>query len=484
MNVAQSRLYAKKINEKCVNFKLYPEEFVQDGKKTNDDVPDPTRNAHNDHKLINIEEIAKDDCNINFYKFLKEFYKNVDYIDFDTIKNIYTQHAEHILDRNDKYEPVIITTNSMMNKSNSWLTMYFCNIYNNLAETKGKNKIRFALNSIRGLYTNEKKLHNDIKCVSGEDRAILCIYCDDISYSGNQLTVNILDDKSGGDAPNTILDYKTGENNKLNIYLCLIGMSKNALKLLNRHIKIPIVSILSPNKVKIHEPKIVGEIIMAELQKYDITMEMVKINSSRTYEFDDENNIKMFNFDVLGVNIVDNKISITSMFKTIFIKKKNNVTTTYYAFKYPDGVSTIQTICAIEKPKYYLNLENLKKFKNLYREIFEMYKKTDATFTIDIDKFDISVNNNAIESLISNQYVSEDNDAKIIQFIENCENKSFSCDQDCPYPFYKNITNDGEYKYNETIYGYAHRLSGVGHKYIKYKKKYLELKKILTFKTN
>ena len=32
MNVDQSGLYANKINEKCVNFKLYPEEFVQDGK--------------------------------------------------------------------------------------------------------------------------------------------------------------------------------------------------------------------------------------------------------------------------------------------------------------------------------------------------------------------------------------------------------------------------------------------------------------------
>jgi len=138
--------------------------------------------------------------------FAKSLMKIFKYIDFNTfLKNVESIANELIIKikENQKYEFIYFLVPEEISKSNMWVTLllfHHLNIhpdYKDIFENENfRSKIKFTTN----LVNIAKKIANN----GTNYKDILCIYCDDMSYTGSQLYSNIYLGKKYNDIFNKI----------------------------------------------------------------------------------------------------------------------------------------------------------------------------------------------------------------------------------------------------------------------------------------
>jgi len=125
--------------------------------------------------------------------FAKSFVKIFKYIDFNTFSTNIESIADELIQKikeNQNYEYIYFIIPEEINKSNMWVTLllyHYLNIHTEsdfiFKNEDVRRKIKFTTNFLHVA----KNCFND-----GENyKQTLCIYCDDMSYSGSQLYSNI-----------------------------------------------------------------------------------------------------------------------------------------------------------------------------------------------------------------------------------------------------------------------------------------------------
>ena len=444
--------------------------------------------------LNNIDKYNKiQNCSANYMNVLKDIYSKYVYISKSSIIYTLNENCNEIIELVEtmNYVPVVIMTNEIVDKSNIFFTLYFLNQY----KKKTGKEINFVYEKTSDLFnfgdcvkitdTNlcKKEDFENVSYRESEEhlflsKKTLIIFCDDFSYSGSQLNINM----TGLDSTISVHDYKISFR---------YSIAKNVLFFLNivgytRDAYLKIKSVFSNS---LQNVKFARRCIERNVRLQDIINDYL-----RTKLMINNNYIKDNDFYVMEK--IDGKIIVKPQFKEAF-DKIDNLTMIYPFHKYPDIISTTSVLCRIKtmENKYYFDLSE---FKKIYPRINTLIKSEE-----DFDLFKILRHEPAIKFLLDNwnddtqmnrfPWIKKcshiDNDMLIlyegeywIKMMKNCQYDSdwspMSCNYKCIDSFYKFINWNSLNKYITVKENFIiMKESAMKKKYIKYKTKYLNLKK-------
>jgi hypothetical protein len=331
-----------------------------------------SKDTNIDMNIINEHQI-KQECSIKYLNFIKKILENVKVFEYNEIMQILRNNIIYLneLITRENYIPILIMTSSALEKSNIYFSLLFLKYY----ETFFNKKIKYIFPGIRMLIDergNRCFFDNNDHFLN---QKLLFILCDDISYSGSQLSSHINPEKNNifGDAsleldPKFI--YNVFGNKDDAIFLNIIAYLKKAkdkimrnfegaemqkkvifgnnLKPLNINLKIIL------DKLANEEKKTIDKLI-AENDLY-----ILQYNSSKKIFC-----IKRVFYDEFQINFKKDDED----------KKKNKIELSliYPFFKFPDDLSTVQMLCRLENYKnniYAIDMEKLKNNHN-YHDIYD-----------------------------------------------------------------------------------------------------------------
>jgi hypothetical protein len=314
-------------------------------------------------------------CNSKFMKMMKEIFEKVMYFDFDSFFTYYNQNLDTIKEHSKTKEIIFFTTQDSVEKSNFWLTMYsILYLINNNVQ------LRFAYNVISDFIdvgngdckTNEFNITTlpEYSVVDNllSHKEIIGVYCDDIPYSGNQLSGH-LSGNCGGEA---IRHSLANIPANVSIFLNVCGITKTARDNIEKlgargHIIYPIMS----------ENRGIKSFL-------DI---LIDLYGEDFYDKIIENDF----YNIIYDESI-NRIYVKSLFYTLFSPRFYDRSVAYLFLKYPDAQSTMSNLCFLKTPVGFgLDLEKYpykERFDSL--EIYNYTIKNDSTLT-QIDQTDKGV---------------------------------------------------------------------------------------------
>lgn len=428
---------------------------------------------HSINKNILNEYISKQTCSIKYYSLIQKMLESVKYISCDEIIKILNKNIDEICNLIDckerKYIPILITTDSYLKKSNVYFTLYF--LYN--LKKKGK-YIDYIYEDIKVILLNSEDPQwikdNILDYDSNNPPHFLFIICDDITYSGNQISSHFEPKLSYGKDK-----FKIADN--IHIYLNFIAFLPQAI--------IKIKSVIESKNLIIPKNSI-------QINKND--------SCSSVNQFIKNNNINKKLYDSYIIIKDGNKYSLVSQLDNYLYNPKASLVYPFY--KYPDHVSTFTNICFVKNMNSNIKVLNVDNF-NKYFEIDD--NSFIENFNDDLEVFIINIikDENKVKNII--YQISEYWDENIcrISWIDKCKN--VICDDNIK------LINNGEYKnfnkYNDVskcyyvIKSFYHNINykyknieidrldnfsdilnnntkkNYYNKYIKYKNKYFKYKK-------
>lgn len=312
----------------------------------------------NDHKykidLNYINQILQsklsqqEKAHYKLFKFILEK-ANEEYISSNQIIDIFTKNCEHIkklLKMTDKFgktkKLVLFVPINSTRKSNFWFTLFFKKFLeekNIVFDYMIDNLERVSSLQIHNEFTNHEKEH------------YLVVICDDISYSGQQLTDNIIYNK---------VTSPTYLSSQVNLFLNLLGYSDNAKKRIEdggkmrsantlffgEGSKYPLIKI----SAKFNENQVNNILYLKVIE--DTVSENNEDKNSGTLAL-----VGLLLNDVFCVKNILNTICFRSQicnlikyYETISKEiKDRNGSLQYLPFKYPDSLSTIDNMCRLSR---------------------------------------------------------------------------------------------------------------------------------------
>ena len=429
---------------------------------------------HNNQSNVSLDSIdeykEKQQCANTYYTFIKNFLSNITYVSCDKFISIIDKNINELIELIDKPNviPILVVTNSTMGKSNFFYNLYFLN------EMRKKNKkLEYAYGNILEIMNDD---YSGIKNNLGIDieKNIILIYCDDISYSGSQLSFQISAEESGIFYM-TRTDAGKGKmplNPKIKFFINLVGILPDALSKIENEFANKDNLIIPNSTIRFKNDKV--ENILKKLGNY------------RTNDC-----------IILRKNDNEDEIELSSMMDEYFVN--NNKTTkdiksvmalslVYPFHKYPDAQSTFGNLCrikGIKKDEKIINIdkfiekfcdndkkliENIK-FGELPKKLSELFDKVKhdkskyleimtkilANWDIpakfktekDLDWICISQDVTGTKNLLKNSITGEDY-IKIInsETVTGEDGKKFECRTHAITSFYKRGYNFNKYKYS------------------------------------
>lgn len=265
-----------------------------------------------DMGLINKILSENQSCSYNFMTLMKFMYKNTICINADYIIDKLNKNINDIYKNyKDRIHIIYISDLYTRDKSNFFFTLYFILLYNK----KFKKPIYVYSQQFNKEYID--KVYNKNK--------ILFIVCDDFSYGGSQLNIEI----------NKLYTQINDKYNDYSIYLNIFGYTNNALNLINKN----------TFKEKIIFPNF---IIAYNNSVKEVFVQFIKQNNLTV-----ENFIKKYDMFIVSINKKQLKVDSLLYSKLFYpqIKRDNiNVLDTYliYLFyKFPDYLSTYLNLCKL-----------------------------------------------------------------------------------------------------------------------------------------
>ena len=277
------------------------------------------------------------------YKLLKFILEesNNEYINADQIIDIYEKNYEHIVRLLKIPAPsgktkklVLYVPTRQKDKSNFWISLFF----KKFLEKKGV-IIDYMIDTMNRVSSTD--IQNEF--LNHDSQHYLVVICDDVSYSGQQLTL-------------TTYEHLTFSPLKVNLFFNLLGYSDNAKKRLENAEK----------------KSSVGTLIFGAGSKYPLLKISAKFNKDQTnnvlyLKAIKDNRVVATNpgtmafvglllndtFFVKNISTYGNPVCFSSQIYNLteYYETKNihdrNGSIQYLPFKYPDSLSTINNMCRL-----------------------------------------------------------------------------------------------------------------------------------------
>jgi hypothetical protein len=448
-NNQKSENFAKNINNFLNSYKTnFSSDFLKS--KVNDRIFDG-KAVHDFYEKFNF--------NHEFNIFMKQLFDNTIIINKEHIINVYTKHVDKIakLVNEENYEIIIVTTTSPISKSNFWITMYVLNLLLN------KNIIvKYAIDNIINMYKKCEKIDenayvtsnicsNILNEITQNNKKPLLIFCDDISYSGTQLSAHI---STGFD----LTDERFFEKNDIlltsecRLYLCLIGITEESKKILLKS------SSYNNNNKKMNI------ININELTIFNNTLNNFIDNFYK--------NVLLCHIDQFYITYNNDKYYINSMINKFVNIVNIELLMTMPIFKYPDGLSFVSGFCSVHIGSL-INFNILKsstKLKKFIENHFNDYKNMEKNHIVELPEDCIEYvlidysNKNKIQlsELSSNikniNNIDKNNENVFMSTITGCQYDvmPINCNDNtdnkkkypygCPNNFYKNLKDYAFYE--------------------------------------
>ncbi len=429
----------------------------------------------------------------------------VQYVSCDTFIRILNLNMDEIvrLVGTESYEPVLITTDDSLQKSNIFYSLYM------LKHLRDRgiiiNHIYPFIKSVSEPPDESKNLLNDrgdIKIPGIPlDKKVLLILCDDISYSGTQISGHI--NKSSFGVPNYYPDYglfnKIVLNPRIKIFLNVVGLLPPADNLIRSQFTNLSNLIIPTNIIRFTGNLSVNDIINLKARESGLTV----------------NNYKKLN-DCWVLLRSGSTIKLESKFSaenSLNSQSSTELSLVYPFQKYPDGLSTYSKLCYIKtfNGMLTLNVENFLREFNITPDIFcrnisdnvslnDLLRDCgvgnhDSIVSNIISNYDnqvvisginwlngcgISTNENVFTNTFGSWFKSMNNFPSTPIFLEQFKGNCFI--QNVITSFYKEL----RLTFNGTTYDRHGALTSLStldnlrvlnQKYLKYKNKYLSIKK-------
>jgi serine/threonine protein kinase len=265
----------------------------------------------------------------------------------------YNSNLDRLVTLSRTTEIIFMTTNQNKSKSNFWLTMYSIKYLRDREVD-----LKYAYNILRNLLPgsstdildigegceNHKISRPEYEMIRQKigTKPICIVFCDDISYSGGQLSGQLngfcYDHQDG------IPSFNIPEG--VNIFLNLYGLTDAATARIKSainsrdHGKLTIPSLIRLPDLK----QIMQEIVYA-----------IKGGTSVRHISNDDIISYISENDLFQIQPDNDQVIIQSLFAKKFFTHSNildslELALTYITFKYPDGTSIISNLCFVEKP--------------------------------------------------------------------------------------------------------------------------------------
>ena len=273
-------------------------------------------------------------CCQKYYCIIKTLLDATQYISNSTFITILNHNFDEIVDlvTNQNYEPILITTQESLTKSNIFYSLYTLQKLRErgIILTHVYSKIIDILDGNQG----EQNLKHELGIDT--DKNILIILCDDISYSGTQLGKHINESPFG--VPNYYPGYNFYEkrklNNRIRIFLNIIGLLPEARRVVTSQFNNQSNLILPQHIISFTGNITVNDVIEKNARDNGLTKNMF---------------LKLFDCWVL--NRTANSIILESKFikENLFNNDELTSLSLVYPFqKYPDALSTYSKLCYIK----------------------------------------------------------------------------------------------------------------------------------------
>jgi hypothetical protein len=323
---------------------LYYDDFIYRLSEYNEDLYDIeqyTKKPYvylSDINLSLIDEYldVNQECSKKFMEYIKYLYSNTIRINHKQIIEQINFNVNELLTHETYSQMVHIlcvptSNNSMIDKSCFFYILYFIYVY------------RINSGSYPFIYNKEnlgQLRYYDIIIESTKNNNALFIFCDDILYSGTQMTVDIISSNIIKNPDELNKEELAQEDLKhINIYLNIVGYTETSLVTLQNRIRK--VKIIANNLEDENNKNIKKIIIPSNLKPYNnsiknITLEFIKSKNITLKDFYVEYGL----YYVTPNNII--KSEIQNMLSTFL-----DTNLLYPFYKYPDGVSLYENLCKI-----------------------------------------------------------------------------------------------------------------------------------------
>jgi hypothetical protein len=351
----------------------------------------------------------------NKLQILKDFYSSTMYITCDKFIKILNQNIDEIVtDYSDYHHILVLPKRCRIYKSNFYFILYFLHMY----QIKTGKKIEYIFFGMT--YA--------IECSLFPNNEKLIIVCDDFIYSGNQIKCFTQRPKD--------CDIK--------IYFNVVGLTMEARILLEECSYHPETYIIFPKNCIQSTPSFFSTLrkmsgIDFADQSVDIDTKLIKLDHF------------IYNNDFLSVELLNRQVTLWSIFerirKQITNIDKRDISLVYLFYKYPDDVSTVDSLCIFKIPKYVLDSSKINEHLSLSNEIDRM-----MGYGQDYNLEANDINGNSIMSTIIKKIENDiENDKPNIiktDIIKKIETETFNSSQ---YNFIIKCTNPFEKKYIKDI---------------------------------
>ncbi len=274
-----------------------------------------------------------------YFRFYRELLNtaSLSYNNISDVERIYTQNILHLKQEIERLKGLgnivklaILIPISSYTKSNFWCTLYFIN----LCSSNGID-INYGINSVNNFINSLLPYQPSPDFYKPQaNEKIIIIVCDDVSYSGQQLSGYIHSNNSVN-------------NNKYVLFLSLLGYSENA------HARIT-------KSVNRKFPVIFGNGAITPLAKISIRFNDPPQMNDLLYKQAADNGMynglcSLIMHDMFYINEKDNNLILKS---TLLQNLKyvdynsgadSNGSLQYLPFKYPDSLSTVDNMCLLNR---------------------------------------------------------------------------------------------------------------------------------------
>lgn len=364
--------------------------------------------------------VSKQTCSEKYFELLRYIYNQSTYIDCRTFIQHYIDNINELNDSFNDKEIIVLFPYLDVNKSNFFLTLYFLYLYDSILSKK--------INYVFSYKKSEKKENIiDISTLS-LTKEPLFVVCDDFLYSGKQLALTIA--KLPFICPDSI-----------NIYACIVGMTSNAIQKFSK------TNLLELGKDRyyiddededeeqeiIEEPKCMYDVIFPRNNLViHTTLKTVirdKMISDGLYNDTISESKQIYDYILLNdmyiLENIGNKLYAVGQFSKLYYNLNN--TLIYLFFKYPDLISTVLSMCILER---YLNTYTISLNKIRYNNI--LIKKYPSNDSQVVNKFEITQDlfeePQDLEEIKENIKNKTQIDINKFYWLEKCSGYDFSLD--------------------------------------------------------
>lgn len=323
---------------------LYYDDFIYRLSEYNEDLYDIKQYTTSPYVYlsdINLSVIDRyldedQECSKKFMEYMKYLYSNTIRIDHKQIIEQINFNVNELLTHGTYSQMVHIlciptNNNSMIDKSCFFYILYFIYVY------------KINSGSYPFIYNKEnldKVRYYDIIMESMKNNNALFIFCDDILYSGTQMTVDIISTNIIKNPDELNREELAQEDLKhVNIYLNIVGYTEKSVITLQKRIhKVKIIVNNFDDETNKNIKKI---IIPSNLQPYNNSIKNI------TLEFSKSKNITLREFYIeYGLYNITSNNTIKSELQ-IILSTFLDTYLLYPFYKYPDGVSFYENLCKI-----------------------------------------------------------------------------------------------------------------------------------------